>query len=135
MRPPPVIVAGVSDSVTALRVGAYACGLALRQRARLVVVHARTIPAAACLVPDPLGDLWTGGDPCAEVAEVAHRLGLPTEVRTAWGTPADVLTRVAAETRADAVVVGASTGRTRRLRPSVGVRLVRCGRWPVMVVP
>src|ERR1700745_3441919 len=36
---PKVILAGVDDSVTSLRAGAYAAGLARRQGARLVIVY------------------------------------------------------------------------------------------------
>jgi hypothetical protein len=36
---PKVILVGVDDSVTSLRAGAYAAGLARRQGARLVVVY------------------------------------------------------------------------------------------------
>ena len=36
---PKVILVGVDDSVTSLRAGAYAAGLARRQGARLVIVY------------------------------------------------------------------------------------------------
>jgi nucleotide-binding universal stress UspA family protein len=49
--------------------------------------------------------------------------------------PDNVLARVADESRADAVIVGASAQAGHRLLGSVAVRLVRTGRWPVTVVP
>jgi nucleotide-binding universal stress UspA family protein len=51
------------------------------------------------------------------------------------GDPFRELTRVAEEERADAIVVGASYHAGHRLVGSLGLRLVRAGRWPVTVVP
>ena len=53
----------------------------------------------------------------------------------AEGDPFTELRRIADETRADAVVVGASAHAGHRLVGSLAVRLVRAGRWPVTVVP
>jgi hypothetical protein len=46
---PSTILAAVDGSVTSLRAGAYAAGMAQRQGARLVVVHVATLPALAGL--------------------------------------------------------------------------------------
>jgi nucleotide-binding universal stress UspA family protein len=51
------------------------------------------------------------------------------------GDPYAELCRVASETHADAVVVGASTQVGHRLMGSLALRLVRAGRWPITVVP
>jgi nucleotide-binding universal stress UspA family protein len=53
----------------------------------------------------------------------------------AHGDPYHEITRVAMETRADAIVVGASLKAGHRLMGSLAVRLVRAGKWPVTVVP
>jgi hypothetical protein len=42
---PKVILAGIDDSVTSLRAGAYAAGLARRQGARLVCVYVEQLSA------------------------------------------------------------------------------------------
>ena len=54
---------------------------------------------------------------------------------TAAGDPYHEITRIAGETRADAIVVGASLKAGHRLMGSLAVRLVRAGKWPVTVVP
>jgi nucleotide-binding universal stress UspA family protein len=53
----------------------------------------------------------------------------------AHGDPYREINRVADETRADAIVVGASKQAGHRLIGSLAVRLVRAGKWPVTVVP
>jgi len=50
-------------------------------------------------------------------------------------TPTAQFSRICVAVLADAVVVGASSSTGRRLVGSIGVRLVRAGRWPVTVVP
>ena len=54
---------------------------------------------------------------------------------TARGDAFHEIARVAQETRADAIVVGASLKAGHRLLGSLAVRLVRAGKWPVTVVP
>ncbi|MFC3989325.1 universal stress protein, partial [Actinoplanes siamensis] len=49
--------------------------------------------------------------------------------------PFTELTAAARETRADAVIVGRSAGILHRIAGSLAVKLVRCGKWPVTVVP
>ncbi|WP_131742533.1 universal stress protein [Actinomadura roseirufa] len=138
---PKVIVAGVDGSETSLRAGAYAWGLARRGGARLVLVHVAQIASLSTLTP--------GGATVMREAEeeivaglrreleraAAERGGVEYELVTDQGDPFAVLARVADETRADAVVVGASAQAGHRLIGSVAVRLVRAGRWPVTVVP
>jgi nucleotide-binding universal stress UspA family protein len=57
------------------------------------------------------------------------------EFRSVVGDPWTELIRAAAETRADAVVVGASEHAGHRIVGSLATRLVRAGKWPVTVVP
>ncbi|WP_433306899.1 universal stress protein [Actinoplanes sp. CA-030573] len=54
-------------------------------------------------------------------------------VRT--GDPYAELLDVARQVHADAVIVGRSTKILHRIAGSLATRLVRCGRWPVTVVP
>lgn len=53
----------------------------------------------------------------------------------AHGDPYHEIKRIADETRADAIVVGASKQAGHRFVGSLAVRLVRAGKWPVTVVP
>jgi len=131
---------GFDGSPTSVRAGAYAAGLARRQRARLVVVHVETSPALSLLVPDrpwPLEETMTAltEELRSQVEAGAGHTGVDAEFIAVRGDPYGELTRIATELRADAVVVGASAGAGHRLMGSLAVRLVRAGRWPVTVVP
>jgi nucleotide-binding universal stress UspA family protein len=142
---PKVILVGVDDSVTSLRAGAYAVGLARRQRARLVVVYVEQLSAmyGAAVVGAGADAILAGDRTLSETAadlkqrteEGAERLGVDVTFVVARGDPYTELKRVADQVRADAVVVGASTKAGHRWIGSLAVRLVRAGRWPVTVVP
>ena len=137
---PRVIVAGLDGSPTAHRAVAYAAGLARRQRARLVVVHVATTPTAAMLAPSRP---WPVEETLSEIAEELRRevvdgaaeRGMAVEFVARRGDAYTELTRVACDLLADAVIVGASASAGHRIMGSLAVRLVRCGRWPVTVVP
>jgi nucleotide-binding universal stress UspA family protein len=124
---PKVILVGIDDSVTSLRAGAYAVGLARRQGARLVCVYVEQ--------PSALYGAAVAADLRRRVEEASADRGVPVTFITAQGDPYHELRRVADEVRADAVVVGASTKAGHRLVGSLAVRLVKAGRWPVTVVP
>jgi nucleotide-binding universal stress UspA family protein len=140
---PSVILVGIDDTVTSLRAAAYAAGLARRQHARVVVVYVAplgsvvaassvgaTVLAAEAAAHDELaGSLRDRAD------RMAAELGIPVTFVAAHGDPYHEIKRVAEETRADAIVVGASAQAGHRLIGSLAVRLVRAGRWPVTVVP
>ena len=66
---------------------------------------------------------------------MASELGISVTFIMAHGDPYHEITRIAKETRADAIVVGASLKAGHRLMGSLAVRLVRAGKWPVTVVP
>jgi nucleotide-binding universal stress UspA family protein len=142
---PKVILVGVDDSVTSLRAGAYAAGLARRQRARLVIVYVEQLSAiyGAAAAGGGADVIFAGDRTLSETAAdlrrraeaEAARLGLDLTFVAARGDPYTELKRVADEVRADAVVVGASTKAGHRWIGSLAVRLVRAGRWPVTVVP
>jgi nucleotide-binding universal stress UspA family protein len=71
----------------------------------------------------------------ARADQVAEELGLSITFIKAYGDAYTEICRVADETRADAIVVGASTKAGHKLVGSLAVRLVRAGKWPVTVVP
>jgi nucleotide-binding universal stress UspA family protein len=141
---PKVILVGVDDSVTSLRAGAYAAGLARRQRARLVVVFVERFssmagaaaPAAPAAVIAEEQSLHALAEDLRKRAEVeAERLGVDLEFIVVQGNPGTEIPRVADEVRADAVVVGASSKAGHRFVGSLAVHLVKLGKWPVTVVP
>lgn len=140
---PSVILVGVDDTVTSLRAAAYAAGLARRQRARIVAVY--VAPLGSVVAASPVGATVVAAEAAAhdelaanlrERAErTAEELGIPVTFVAAHGDPYHEIKRVAEETRADAIVVGASAQAGHRLVGSLAVRLVRAGKWPVTVVP
>jgi nucleotide-binding universal stress UspA family protein len=140
---PSAILVGVDDSVTGLRAAAYTAGLARRQRARVIAVYVS--PIAGMALASPAGPAVIAAEQQAydeitkELAEraesMASELGLSVTFVAAHGDPYHEITRVAMETRADAIVVGASLKAGHRLMGSLAVRLVRAGKWPVTVVP
>jgi nucleotide-binding universal stress UspA family protein len=137
---PSVIVVGVDGSVTSLRAGAYAVGLARRQNSRLVVVHVSMVSRLATMAPQSMALARQAAEQIAEelrqqVAEQAAARGVAATFITVPGDPYTELVRIADRVRADGIVVGASTTIGHRFAGSMAVRLVRAGRWPVTVVP
>ena len=140
---PSAILAGVDDSVTGLRAGSYAAGLARRQGARIIAVY--VAPIASITLSSPAGapvyaaehgaHEETAKELAAQADEIPRARGIPMTFITAHGDPYHEITRIAGETRADAIVVGASLQAGHRLMGSLALRLVRAGKWPVTVVP
>jgi nucleotide-binding universal stress UspA family protein len=140
---PSVILVGVDESVTASRAAAYAVGLARRQGARVVVVYVE--PNPALLLSSPAGaSVYAAQNEAhseiakelsATMARAASELGISLTFVNAQGDAFHEIARIAQETRADAIVVGASLKAGHRLLGSIAVRLVKAGKWPVTVVP
>jgi nucleotide-binding universal stress UspA family protein len=140
---PSAILVGVDDSVTSLRAASYAAGLARRQGARVIAVYVAPVMGMAMASPAGPSVLAAETEAYGEVAKeladradtVARELGISVTFMSAHGDPYHEITRIAMETRADAIVVGASLKAGHRLMGSLAVRLVRAGKWPVTVVP
>jgi nucleotide-binding universal stress UspA family protein len=119
---PTAILVGVDGSTTSLRAAWYAAGLARRGGADLAAARHQAFSQAA-------------DEMRRRAEEVSRELGISVTFIAVEGDPFTELRRIADETRADAVVVGASAHAGHRLVGSLAVRLVRAGRWPVTVVP
>jgi nucleotide-binding universal stress UspA family protein len=138
---PRVVMVGVDGSVNAMRAAAYAAGLARRQGAHLVVVFVALPSVWIALGPVALAPLQeqTFQELAAEMRQQirarAEELCVSVSFLFRRGDPYAQLLAVADEVRADMVVVGAATHAGRRLVGSIAARLVRAGRWPVVVVP
>jgi nucleotide-binding universal stress UspA family protein len=140
---PSSILVGVDDSVTGLRAAAYAAGLARRQRARVLMVYVAPISGVGLASSAGPAVLAAENEAHDEIAKelaaradlAARELGISVTFTHAHGDAYQQITRIAEETRADAIVVGASLSAGHRLLGSLAVRLVRAGKWPVTVVP
>lgn len=128
------------DSRTSLRAAAYAGGLARRQGCRLLAVYVARVPTGAAMAP---GGVAVMNETFAEIARELEELtlsrtaeiGVSAEFRWVHGDPLAEITKIAEQEHADAVVVGASEHLGHRLVGSLAARLVRAGKWPVIVVP
>lgn len=138
------IIVGIDGSETSLRAGAYAVGLARRQGSRLIAVYVRTPYRGMVSFADAYGAAAASTAEAQSEMEAEFRdtlqregprLGCAAEMLVRHGDPFTELCQAATETWADLVVVGRSRSPLHRIAGSVAQRLVRCGRWPVTVVP
>jgi nucleotide-binding universal stress UspA family protein len=137
---PSVLLVGVDGSDTSLRAGAYAAGLARRERARLICLYVRPLTAVAGIGAGAAISMQEAYDEVAAdlrqaVETQRARLGIRAEFVERYGNPFAEIVRLADEVKADAVIVGASTKAGHRFVGSLAVHLVRASRWPVTVVP
>ncbi len=143
-RPAPsarTILVGVDGSDTAMRAAAFAFGSARRQGARLVVTFVASHSSLAALTPavasvfehEATARLHT--ELRAQIRSAAEELDVPVTFVKTFGDPYTVLKESADQCQADMVVVGASQQAGHRFAGSVATRLIRSGRWPVLVVP
>jgi nucleotide-binding universal stress UspA family protein len=140
---PGTILVGVDGSTSSLRAAAYALGLARREGSRLVAVYVRTPPSGLLPLADTGGAVTTVIETQDAVEQELRTLlldrlnGVPVDARlmVRAGEPFTEISDAARELRADAVIVGRSAKALHRIAGSIGSKLVRCGRWPVTVVP
>jgi nucleotide-binding universal stress UspA family protein len=136
----PILLVGIDGSATSLRAGAYAGGLAVRQRARLVCLYVRTYSIAAGVGIAAVPSIAKAHDDIAsELREMVEtqsvRMGVIAQFVEREGSPFAEIVRLADELPADAVIVGASTKAGHRFVGSLAVHLVRVSKWPITVVP
>lgn len=141
---PGAILVGIDGSTSSLRAAAYAVGMARRQRCKLIAVYVRPNPPALLPLADTGGSAAMTAIDAQDAVETELRttfdrylpqLGVQAELVVRNGEPFTELTAAAAEARADAVIVGRSAGLLHRIAGSLAIKLVRCGKWPVTVVP
>lgn len=137
---PRVIMVGVDGSPTSSHAAAYACGLARRQHCRLVVVFVAPAAQFGTGIADVAGAIVTTIEELeselrGEVRRAANELGVPITFVTRIGDPFLQLRDTADMVKADMVVVGVSTQAGHKIIGSIATKLVKLGRWPVVVVP
>ena len=127
-----VIVVGIDGGERAQNAAAWATGLARRERARLVLVYVEPLTSPAYW--SPIG-MATAAEAASEFVQELHEaaasyldaVGIRWELVHYRGDPAHGLEAVAADRRADCIVVGRGGGVPRTL--------VNEARRPVVVVP
>jgi nucleotide-binding universal stress UspA family protein len=132
-------VVGIDGSETSWRALYYALGLARRQRGSVLAVFAG-VPTSAFELEGCPNEVWDTRDRLiAELRDAVAALSVEHQVAAEFVTtkwePVESLVRVAAERRADAIIIGASRALTHKLLGSTAVRTVRRSRCPVTVVP
>jgi nucleotide-binding universal stress UspA family protein len=132
-----VLIVGIDGSDTSWRAMYYALGLARRQHCTVIAVFAVTMAVAFNGMPtgvyqDPAA---LAGELEPAVLALARECCVTARFLCAVGDPVLALTTVAAEHRADAIIIGASRTLGHRLFGSTALRAVRRCPCPVTVVP
>ncbi len=138
-----IMLVGVDGSESSLRARAYAVGLARRSHAYLIMVYVRQLSTMTAFAPGPgTAAIEEAEDEVAaelrkEMTMLAEEPGpaLDAELIECTGSPFHALNQIAAERRADAIIVGASKQAGHRFVGSLAVHLVRNATCPVTVVP
>ena len=142
---PGAIVVGVDGTPTSPRALAYAAGLARRQGGRLIAVYVRKplrtpvalsgwvdagiVAAEVEAQKDMEDEVWK------QIASDVAAWGCGARVVIRNGNPLAELRKIAVQSGADQIIVGASSGLAHRLFGSLGHRLLRCKPCPVTIVP
>ncbi|HTU74369.1 MAG TPA: universal stress protein [Trebonia sp.] len=134
------IIAGYDGSASARNALAYASGLARSAHRPLLLMHVAHVPSYAGPATAELTSLSNDTEKVekwlrSELDQVAIHNGVDVYVHARQGSPARQLLAAAVEYSADALVVGASAGPWHYVAGSLGARLVKRARCPVIVVP
>jgi nucleotide-binding universal stress UspA family protein len=132
------VVVAVDGSTTSLRAASYAIGLSRHQPTRLVGVYVVPRPWSDGYTPDLLSPAWLAESGRQMAAQLLCSAGWDAgadELLVRVGEPSSSLAQVAGELQADLIVVGAASSLRHRLGGSLGARLIRRARCPVVVVP
>jgi nucleotide-binding universal stress UspA family protein len=142
---PGAIVVGVDGTPTSLRALAYAAGLARRQRAELLCVYVKQplrVPVAmsgwvdaGIVAAESQAQSEVEKEIWEQVADDASTWGTGARIVVRAGNPLTELRKVAEQTGADTIIVGASASLGHRLFGSLGHRLLRRKPCPVTIVP
>jgi nucleotide-binding universal stress UspA family protein len=135
---PGALMVGIDGSDTSWRALYYAYGLARRQHSTVIAVFVITT------LPDFAGTTMTLADQTTaliadELRPTIEGLAADYGVRTTFisltGDPVTTLAKLAAQHRADALIIGASHAFLHRVLGSKSLRAVRRCRCPVTIVP
>ncbi len=137
---PTKILVAIDGSDTSIHAGAYAAGLARRQRSHLVALYVAPTTGMTSGMASTAGALLETHDSIAadlrrQMQEALPDLGIKATFIVRHGNPYAEIVRLAHELKVDALVVGASTQSGHRFVGSLAIRLVRDAKWPITVVP
>jgi nucleotide-binding universal stress UspA family protein len=142
---PGAIVVGVDGTPTSMRALAYAAGLARRQRAQLICVYVKQplrVPVAlsgwvdaGIIAAESEAQSEVEREVWEQIADDATTWGTGARVIVRSGSPLTELRKVAEQTGADTIIVGASNSVAHRVFGSLGHRLLRRRPCPVTIVP
>lgn len=138
-----IMLVGVDGSDSSLRARAYAVGMARRSGAFLIMVYVRQLSTLTAFASAPgtaaveEAEEAVAAELRQEMSVLARDPGPPLEAELVecTGSPFHALTQIAAQRRADAIIVGASKQAGHRFVGSLAVHLVRNAACPVTVVP